>query len=45
MAALRQSRPDSYTLKLDVRKFFYRIDRDILRKLIERKIRTSAWWT
>ena len=39
MAALRQSRPDSYTLKLDIRKFFYRIDRGILRKLIERKIK------
>jgi len=29
----------SYTLKLDIRKFFYRIDRDILRRLIERKIK------
>jgi len=37
--ALRQSRPDSYTLKLDIRKFFYRIDRSILRQLIERKIK------
>jgi hypothetical protein len=39
MEALRQSRPDSYTLKLDIRKFFYRIDRAILRQLIERKIK------
>jgi retron-type reverse transcriptase len=39
MAALRQSAPESYTLKLDVRKFFYRIDRAILRRLIERKIK------
>jgi len=39
VTALRQSEPDSYTLKLDVRKFFYRIDRAILRRLIERKIK------
>lgn len=38
-AALRASSPSSYTLKLDVRKFFYRIDRGILRQLIERKIK------
>lgn len=38
-AALRGSAPDSYLIKLDVRKFFYRIDRPILRKLIERKIK------
>lgn len=37
--ALRKSSPDSYTLKLDIRKFFYRIDRKILRTLIERKIK------
>ena len=36
---LQRSPPDSYTLKLDIRKFFYRIDRDILRTLIERKIK------
>ncbi|MGE0156689.1 MAG: reverse transcriptase domain-containing protein [Geobacter sp.] len=38
-AALQQSDPDSYTLKMDIRKFFYRIDRAILRRLIERKIK------
>lgn len=38
-AALMSSDPDSYVLKLDIRKFFYRIDRDILRTLIERKIK------
>lgn len=38
-AALQQCDPDRYTLKLDIRKFFYRIDRDILRRLIERKIK------
>lgn len=38
-AALMASNTDNYTLKLDIRKFFYRIDRDILRKLIERKIK------
>lgn len=38
-AALQRSPRDSYTLKLDIRKFFYRIDRPILRRLIERKIK------
>jgi retron-type reverse transcriptase len=37
--ALRQCAPESYTLKLDVRRFFYSIDRSILRQLIERKIK------
>ena len=36
---LRASRPDSYILQLDVRKFFYRIDRNILASLWERKIK------
>lgn len=31
--------PDRYVMKLDIRRFFYSIDRDILRKLIERKIK------
>lgn len=38
-AALQASPRDSYTLKLDIRKFFYRIDRTILRRQIERKIK------
>lgn len=37
--ALRKCAPESYTLKLDVRRFFYSIDRSILRQLIERKIK------
>lgn len=37
--ALQACPKDSYTLKLDVRKFFYRIDRDVLRQLIEKKIK------
>jgi RNA-directed DNA polymerase len=37
--ALREYRSDLYSLKLDVRKFFYSIDRQILRKLIEKKIK------
>lgn len=37
--ALRESTAESYTLKLDVRKFFYSIDRAVLRKLIERKLK------
>jgi len=38
-AALQACPRDSYTLKLDIRKFFYRINRGILRGLIERKIK------
>lgn len=38
-AALQASAPATYTLKLDIRKFFYRIDRPTLRRLIERKIK------
>lgn len=38
-AALQASPRDSYTLKLDIRKFFYRIDRAALRGMIERKIK------
>lgn len=37
--ALRAYDGDLYTLKLDIRKFFYSIDRQILRALIERKIK------
>jgi RNA-directed DNA polymerase len=37
--ALRHYREDAYILKLDVRKFFYSIDRHILRGLIERKLK------
>lgn len=38
-AALRASPPESYLLQLDIRKFFYRIDRRILQSLIERQIK------
>lgn len=38
-SALQKSPRGSYTLKLDIRKFFYRIWRELLRKLIERKIK------
>lgn len=38
-AALQAVDRDSYTLKLDIRKFFYRIDRIVLRRLIERRIK------
>ena len=37
--ALQRCPKDSYTLKLDIRKFFYRIDRTRLRRMIERKIK------
>lgn len=38
-AALQQTDGGSFNLKMDIRKFFYRIDRAILRKQIERKIK------
>lgn len=41
--ALTSSPADSYTLKLDIRKFFYRINRDALRRLIERKIKDGRF--
>lgn len=34
--SMRKCDPDSYSLKLDIRKFFYSIDRSILQKLIEK---------
>jgi RNA-directed DNA polymerase len=37
--AMALSRPDAYTLHMDVRKFYYSIDRTILRSLVERKIK------
>lgn len=37
--SLRSCDPDSYTLKLDIRKFFASINRDILRAQLERKIK------
>lgn len=41
--ALRSSDPDSYILQLDIRKFFYSIDRSILRTLIERRIKDKRF--
>jgi len=38
-SALRSSAPDSYLLQLDIRKFFYSIDRDVLAAQIGRKIK------
>lgn len=40
-ANLRKAPLDSYTLQFDVRKFFYRIDRNILRSLWEKKIKDA----
>lgn len=37
--ALRRSAPDSYLLQLDIKKFFYSIDRAVLRTQIERQIK------
>lgn len=36
---LRQVEPDSFTLQLDIRRFYYSINRSILRSLLERKIK------
>jgi len=41
--ALRESPAGSHTIKLDIRKFFYRIDRSVLRKQIERKIKDKRF--
>lgn len=41
--ALRESPVGSYTIKLDIRKFFYRIDRAVLRRQIERKIKDTRF--
>jgi retron-type reverse transcriptase len=40
---MRKHSGDDYILKMDVRKFFYTINRDILRKLIEVKIKDSRF--
>jgi retron-type reverse transcriptase len=42
-SALQQIPRDSYTLKLDIRKFFYRINRNILRSQVERKIKDARF--
>jgi len=41
--ALRKYGKNLYTLKLDIRKYFYSINRTILRKLIERKIKDKRF--
>jgi RNA-directed DNA polymerase len=40
-AALQQAPRDSYLLQLDIRKFYYSIDRTILRGLIEHKLKDA----
>lgn len=37
--ALNQVPADSYVLQLDIRRYYYRMDRQVLRRLIERKIK------
>lgn len=37
--ALRRAGPNTYTLQLDIKKFFYSIDRPTLKKLLERKVK------
>ena len=41
--ALRQYDKNLYTLKLDIRKYFYSMNRKILRRLIERKIKDKRF--
>jgi hypothetical protein len=41
--AMKAHRGNEYILKLDIRKFFYTIDRSILRRLIERKIKDKRF--
>lgn len=38
---LRSCDPEEYFLQLDIRKFYYNINRDILRKLLEKKIKET----
>jgi RNA-directed DNA polymerase len=42
-AAMRSSTADSYILQLDIRKFFYSIDRAVLRTQIERQIKDKRF--
>ena len=42
-AALQQSPQGSYSIKLDIRKFFYRINRNILRIQIEKRIKDTRF--
>ena len=39
---LRQVEPGSFLLQMDIRKFYYRIDRAILRQALERKIKDAC---
>jgi len=40
---MRKYSGDSYFIKLDIRKFFYSIDRDVLKKLFEKKIKDKRF--
>lgn len=40
-AALRAAPRDSYVLQLDIRRYYYRLDHGVLRKLLERKIKDA----
>lgn len=42
-AAIRSSPPNSYILQLDIKRFFYSIDRDVLRTQIERQIKDARF--
>lgn len=42
-AALRRCAPDSYLLQLDIKKFFYSIDRTVLRKQLARQIKDQRF--
>lgn len=40
-AALKQAPRDSYVLQLDIKRYYYSLDRAILRRLVERKIKDA----
>jgi RNA-directed DNA polymerase len=39
--ALRKASPEAYILQMDIRKFYYRVHHEILRRLFERKIKDT----
>lgn len=40
--AMQQTSPDSYVLQLDIKRFFYSIDRDVLRRHLARHIKDAS---
>lgn len=42
-SALRRSDPNSYLLQMDIKRFFYSVDRTVLRRQIERQIKDARF--